>query len=165
MVVAVLSVGEPTPLVPANVNGPAVTLTVCLRTTTKVSGTVKASSNASPEPALPAMTTLNDNCVMLVPTNWIEPQAVPFVVPSHSVPTADATPVVRTKFAPVTTNWELPLRRLNETALVATEPLSVHELELDAPETPPRRSMCMTGLSTGLLKVIVTVDPPVGIVN
>ncbi len=69
LLVEVLSVCAVTPLVPVKENGPAVTLIVCLRTMTRVWGTVNTSSSASPPPGLPAITTLNVSWVIFVPAN------------------------------------------------------------------------------------------------
>lgn len=111
------------------------------------------------------MTVLKTSCVTLVPRNWTEPHAVPVAVPSHSVPEL-VPPVVRTKFEPASVNCALPLKRDIVTPDDAVDPVNVQELEFAVPAAePPRRSICMTGLSTGLLNVIVTVEPVFGIVS
>ena len=102
----------------------------CLRTTTFAPSKLQRSSNSSPAPRSPAMSTAKVSRVMPVPLKRTDPQAVPLDVDRHSAePVPPNVPVVarRKRFcAGVTVNWLLPDSRSSATdPPAAVNPVSV----------------------------------------
>ena len=160
-VVAVFRLAFATPFVPVNAKVP-VPPADCLLMTTLVSGMLTASSIPSPVPALlvSAQVMLNDTDVMPVPLIRTEPHAVPAAPTVHSAPDT-ALLVARLKEFPVMTNWALEPASKDRlgAAPVDVDAPNVHTVvESFEPLDPPRRSMWIIGLSTGLLNVNVNVS-------
>ena len=158
-VVAVLSAAAEMPFVPVKLNVPVPPVD-CFLMMTDVSGNDTA--NSMPSPVVPLFPschpTVKVSEVMPVPTYWTEPHVEPFFVLVHSTP-AMLVLRARKKETPLTRNSTSPPRRETDTdPLVAENPVRLQTVVvLFEPTAPPSRSTCRTGLSTGLLNVIVTV--------